>query len=117
MDHCDAERHLKDWGLLDRVTLLTGEIEALIPGLNGTFGAVLHDAGHTRAEIEAEVAAVMPFLEADAILGFHDYGNLPTYPDVKPTADELRERHGWETVGVVGSLAVFRRVIQVIQGE
>jgi hypothetical protein len=110
-DPADAVENVGAFGLDDRVTLLTGEIAAVVPGIEGRFGAVLIDSGHSRREVERDVDLCLPKLEPGAVLGFHNYAD-PRFPDVQLTVDGYAGRHWWELVGVAGTLVVYRTASQ-----
>jgi SAM-dependent methyltransferase len=106
-DAADARANIEAFGLSDRVTILAGEIAKVVPTIAGTFGAVLIDSGHSRAEVERDIGLCLPKLEPGAVLGFHNYADS-RFPDVKPTVDGFAARYGWQFVGAVGTLAVYR---------
>jgi len=64
--HAMARANLSEAGLLDRVTLLTGEGTELVASLTQTFEAVFFDADRTSAP--EQFRALLPKLAPDALL-------------------------------------------------
>jgi hypothetical protein len=104
-----ADFWLQRYRVRHKVWLRRGEFATLVPTSGGPFSACLIDGDHDRAHVEADINAVLPYLTASALIGFHDYGD-PAHPDVQPTVDAASHRHGWRFVERAGFLGVFEVV-------
>ena len=56
---------------------------------------VFQDAGHTRSELESEIAAWHPNIDAGGWFLFHDYGR-DVWPEVASTVDRLMDELGYQ---------------------
>lgn len=103
-------QHLTRLNLQNKVTLLTGEFSDKIIGLEKwhKFGTVLLDGGHTPFDIGWDVRLIKLVIYPGTIVAFHDYDNLPTYPDVRPAVQALISYLNWKPISIVGSLAVYQ---------
>jgi len=101
-----ADFWLQRHGVRHKVWLREGQFAALVPTSGGPFSACLIDGAHDRANVEADIAAVLPHLSAGAVVGFHDYAD-PAFPDVRAVVDAVARRHGWRFVDRADFLAVF----------
>jgi hypothetical protein len=102
-----ADFWLQRYNLRHKAWLRVGQFDELVPTSGGPFSACLIDGMHDLDSVDADIRLVLPHLDRDSLIGFHDYGDSG-FPGVKLAADQSAQRYGWEFVGRADYLGVFR---------
>lgn len=95
-------------GLSGRVRVVAGLTERIPKGLAGPVAVLFVDGGHTRAQLEKDLATWLPLVRDGGIVAFHDYRS-PRWPEVKPTVDAAMAQ-GWQMIGREGKIVAYRRM-------
>ena len=85
-------RNLAACGVSDRVSMVCGRSENVLPALAArfgtSFGLIFIDGDHTYAAVRADILNALPLLDGGGVLACHDYGEVGC-PGVKQALDEL----------------------------
>ena len=84
--------NLERYGVADRVSVIVGRFEDVLPSLEGSvFDGLFLDAHHTFESVSADLDLALPLVRPGGFVAFHDYGRGPAtgHPtfDVTSVAD------------------------------
>lgn len=101
---------LREFGVEDRVTVVTGDSAVQARRLPSPFAAIFVDGDHTYDGVRRDIEAIHDLLGPDGVLLFHDYfhkANETGDYGVKRAVDEGASAYGWLYRGRFGGIALF----------
>lgn len=81
------ESNISSAGVEDKVSVLVGTSEEMVPTLNGEFDLVFIDGDHGYESVRRDIELALTRLRDRGLLAFHDYHN--DEPGVKRAVDEM----------------------------
>lgn len=106
-----AQEHLRQFGMLDRVTLIQGDSAVQLARLPGPLDTVFVDGDHSYEGVKRDVAALDGLVATGGVVMFHDYYHPANDTGEYGVARAVGEaRAAWSFRGRSGGIAVFEQM-------